>query len=439
MGSRAGAGIAVLFMLGMGACTGSGHQLPSISESERLEAIKAIEAAPPINPTTRTLAENEKIARGVVSKLQTATGALCAKEGRNCWFTFELKSGGEPNAYISNNQLVMTNGMAQYLQTEDEFAAIIGHEMAHYISAHQEERLQNQAAGALVAGLIFGALAGASGAYQYNPYQAQADMQNAMNIGAAIGQISYSKEQEAEADYLSSYILTRGGYNPVAAQQIWIKLAKMSGQTDKASLFDSHPSSPERLVAWEKSIEEVRYSADLLPNLKDAEPEARLQTARVLDDQINPENAEPETEPGIALAAVEHSTTTETAAAFAGNAPQQLNQPIARSDSQTFVRVNWEGVAYSIPGVAQITNTDDANGLVSVSMDTMGISCAGYWIRGRVDSSAETGDWELECSNGKAMSLKYLIQSDGEGRASGSDSLSNSVRFFIGGQVGETS
>ena len=53
--------------------------------------------------------------------------------------------------------MTITDSLAQYLNTEDEFAAVISHEMGHYLAYHHEEDMQNRMAGALVAGVIFGA------------------------------------------------------------------------------------------------------------------------------------------------------------------------------------------------------------------------------------------------------------------------------------------
>ena len=108
-------------------------------------------------------------------------------------------------------------------------------------------------------------------------------MQNIMKFGASAGGISFSKEHEREADYVAAYLLARAGYDPEAGNEVWIKLAKSNGKL-KTQLLDTHPAGPDRLAGWEKAVNEVRYSSDLMPNFADAEYEPRLQQARAFGD-----------------------------------------------------------------------------------------------------------------------------------------------------------
>ncbi len=300
-----GAAIAGSLLTG---CAGAEHKLPAISEADRARATQEIAAASSLKPTTRTAYENERIAREVLIRLQTAARPICAAKGRgSCWYTLEFSPKGEMNAYVLKNQIVMFNGLAQYLDTDDEFAVVLGHEMGHDISGHYEKAIQNRMAGALITGLIFAGIAKGTNAYQNNPYQAQSDTQTAMKIGAALGDISFSKEHEREADYMAAYLLARADYNPDAAGEVWVKLAKASGRM-KTRLFDTHPAGPDRLAAWQQTVDEVRYSTDLMPNLADAKDEPRLQQARIFNDPT----AKPSMrETDLALASPSYSSKTD--------------------------------------------------------------------------------------------------------------------------------
>jgi predicted Zn-dependent protease len=182
-------------------CAGADHELPVVSEEEHGQAKQKILTAPDLSPTTRTTRENEKVARRVMQRLQAVAMPICRSTERGrCWYTLQFKPEGELNAYVFQNQIVLYDGLAQYLDTEDEFAAVLAHEMGHDIAGHYEKALLNQKIGAVVAGAVF---AGAATAAGYDSYQAQYDMQTAMQIGAAIGSISFSKEHEREADYIA--------------------------------------------------------------------------------------------------------------------------------------------------------------------------------------------------------------------------------------------
>ena len=286
-------------------CAGAGHQLPAFSQADSASAAQEIAASAGLMPTIRTVAENERITRGVLRNLQTAAQPVCAVTDRgSCWYTLEFSPEGEMNAYVIKNQIVMYNGLAQYLESEDEFAVVMAHEMGHHISGHYEKGIRNRTIGSVLGGLIFAGIAGATNAYGNDSYGARRDMRTAMELGSGLGDISFSKEHEREADYIAAYLLTRAGYNPVSAGAVWVKLTKATGNME-TGLLDSHPAGPDRLAAWKQSVNEVRYSSDLMPNLAGAEAEGPLQTARVF--------SEPALDPvlpntGVALASRSYSS-----------------------------------------------------------------------------------------------------------------------------------
>ena len=261
------------------ACAVPSHQVPSVSEQESREAATKITAAPSLLPTTRTAIDNERISRKAMARLQPAANHVCLAAGQTqCWFRMQFSPQADFSAASYHNIIFMYNGLAQYLETEDEFALIIAHEMGHHIGDHFNEDAQNRAIGALIGGVLFGAAAYASGVYD-NSYDFQRDYTLITQIAAQLGNISYSKAQEKEADYLASYIMTKARYNPRAAGSVWAKLTKATGHVETA-LLDTHPSGPDRLAAWEKSVEEVRYSPDLMPNPVGTGEERKLQVAR---------------------------------------------------------------------------------------------------------------------------------------------------------------
>jgi predicted Zn-dependent protease len=85
-----------------------------------------------------------------------------------------------------------------------------------------------------------------------------------MQLGAQVGAISFSKEQEREADLLAAYLLERADYDLDKAGRVFTVLARMDERTE-ASLFDTHPAGPERIAAWEHAKAEVAASPDKLP------------------------------------------------------------------------------------------------------------------------------------------------------------------------------
>jgi predicted Zn-dependent protease len=111
-----------------------------------------------------------------------------------------------------------------------------------------------------------GGAAAASGADQAGANDA-AGM--GMTYGGKIGQLSFSKEQEREADLLAAYVLARAGIDLQRAGRMFEVLAKLDGYA-LSSWKNTHPMGAERVVAWRKAMAEVDASSDKLPTV--AEP-----------------------------------------------------------------------------------------------------------------------------------------------------------------------
>ena len=84
------------------------------------------------------------------------------------------------------------------------------------------------------------------------------------NLGGVIGGISFSKEQEREADYLAALILYRAGIDLDKARGFLVKMARASGKQD-TGMLDTHPAGPERIASWDRAVAEIRASSGRLP------------------------------------------------------------------------------------------------------------------------------------------------------------------------------
>ncbi len=85
-----------------------------------------------------------------------------------------------------------------------------------------------------------------------------------MQAGAGIGRVSFSKEQEREADYIAAVILHRAGYDLRKARGFLVTMARASGRRE-TGMLDTHPAGPERLAAYDRAAAEVVASGGRLP------------------------------------------------------------------------------------------------------------------------------------------------------------------------------
>ena len=257
-------------------CGGAAHLLPQVSEGETYRALSEINAAPDLKIHHCSLTQSRATVFRIAKRLQDAAGPVCAQlEESNCVFNVVFDGKDEMNAYATgDNKIVFFQGLAKYMESEDEFAAVIAHEMGHHIADHIDKNQGNQLIGSILSGLLFALVTASSPGY-VNSHQYGQDLQTAMKLGSSVGAISFSKEHEREADYISAYILARAGFDLAKVRVLWMKFTKESGRT-QTGLFDTHPAGPERLAAWDKSVAEVAASIDLLPKLDNAGAEEML-------------------------------------------------------------------------------------------------------------------------------------------------------------------
>ena len=448
MGSRDGPRVlcrlaAGVLTLAVAACTGTGHKLPVFSATQHQSALQEIAAAPGLRPATRTSAENERLARETLARPQSAAQPICRQVQRDkCWYSLTYERSPKVNAGILQNRMVFYDGLAQYLDNEHEFAAIIGHEIGHHLSFHYEEDAQNRAIGAAIAGILMGGLAAATGAYQYNPSGLQNDLSSAMRLGAQIGDISFSKEQEREADYLATYLMARAGYDPDAAASLWIKLAKISGRT-RTGLLDSHPASSDRLAAWRVATDEVRYSTDLMPNPKGAGNERPRQVARVFGggDGGSPKVAVAEAGPDLSALEAEKAPrqafTAERPAADSDPAPAPSDAAAADAESEAAglryaATGSWDGLFGAFAGTMSVDPGDGQSGGLVLTLSPEGatdrVACEGRWTAER-HGTLTLGTLSLDCGDGRTAEGRYRVTGTGDGLAGLEDEHGNFVEL----------
>lgn len=143
-------------------------------------------------------------------------------------------------------KIIFYSGIIEKLQlTDDEIAAIMGHEMAHALREHSREAmsraygvaLAKQGAGALL-GLGEGGMAMADTVAQYSLT------------------LPNSRSNENEADLLGLELAARAGYNPNAAVSLWQKMARAGGGAPP-EFMSTHPSSGSRIAALQAAIPKV--------------------------------------------------------------------------------------------------------------------------------------------------------------------------------------
>lgn len=146
-------------------------------------------------------------------------------------------SSDELNAYVlPSGKIIFYTGIIDQLSlSDDEIAAIMGHEMAHALREHSREQLSRRLAtqgGISLAANIFGL------------------SDNQLHIASLVNEfglnLPHSRTQEMEADRIGLELMARAGYNPKAAITLWQKMRQVSGDTPE--FLNTHPNSQNRIA-----------------------------------------------------------------------------------------------------------------------------------------------------------------------------------------------
>lgn len=249
-------------------CAGAVHQLPQISDNNLSLAQSEVQGAG--GPPVRRVVTDEEAGdtmRSALARIRPPADQVCAEMNVGvCQWNIRASANRSMNAGAGPNGLIFVNrGVVEYAANEEEVCLVFAHEIGHQAANHVANNQRNQATGALIGAVLMGAV-GAAASYR-SPYagtltRSAADTGAA--VGRSIGRISFSKEQEREADYLAAVILYRSNVDLDKARGMLVTLARATGRRD-TGLLDTHPAGPERIAAWDQAVAQIRASKGALP------------------------------------------------------------------------------------------------------------------------------------------------------------------------------
>lgn len=245
---RFGMILSIAGLLLLGACAGQVHHVPKPTERQMSAAERDVLAEPdlPTPPRSMTASEASQTLAAVVRRVHPAGQQVCHETGAgNCYWRYRFSPDRSLNAFSTKSGYVVLNrGLAEQTANDDEIAFVLCHELGHHSASHPANTGNNAMIGGLIGGLLLG--------------------ETGWAIGQQIGVISYSKEQEREADYLGVVIAYRAGVDLDKARGVVVKMARQSGKRE-SGLLDTHPEGAERLAGFDRAVALVRASNGALP------------------------------------------------------------------------------------------------------------------------------------------------------------------------------
>ncbi|MFM1876777.1 MAG: hypothetical protein RL266_2514 [Bacteroidota bacterium] len=196
----------------------------------------------------------EKIAAAATRYLQ-AKGASDRVAGFK--WSFNVAQSNEVNAWcMPGGKVVFYTGILPVCEDEDGIAVVMGHEVAHAIARHGNERMSQ---GLLVQG--GGMALDLATAMTNQPAQTRSLFQQAYGIGATVGAIlPFSRLHESEADEMGLIFTAMAGYDPGKAVPFWNRMSKLGGQRPPEFL-STHPDPDKRSAKLNELIPLARAYA----------------------------------------------------------------------------------------------------------------------------------------------------------------------------------
>lgn len=164
---------------------------------------------------------------------------------------FNLVKSTDVNAFcMPGGKIVVYEGILPITQNETGLAVVLGHEVAHAVAKHANERMSTQMVTQYGTAAAQTALGGQSAAVQ----QVAA---TALGLGAQYGvMLPYSRKQELEADKLGLIFMAMAGYDPSQAASFWVRMSQNSGG-GTPEFMSTHPSDDTRIKKIQEDLPEA--------------------------------------------------------------------------------------------------------------------------------------------------------------------------------------
>ncbi len=146
----------------------------------------------------------------------------------------------DANAFaLPGGKIGVYTGLLKVAENQDQLATVIGHEVAHVLARHSNERVSQQFAVEQGLSLINAIANPQSGTGQ--------TLMGLLGVGAQYGVLMpYSRIQESEADILGLDLMAKAGFDPRESTKLWLNMGRTGGG-QPPEFLSTHPSGSSRI------------------------------------------------------------------------------------------------------------------------------------------------------------------------------------------------
>jgi len=165
---------------------------------------------------------------------------------------FNLVESKEVNAWcMPGGKVVVYTGILPVARDEQGLAVVLGHEIAHAIAEHGNERMSQQLlaqyGGAALSELV-----------KDKPQETQQLWMSAFGVGVQYGALlPFSRTQESEADHLGLIFMSMAGYDPRGAVEFWQRMTSQAGGGAPPEILSDHPADATRIAQIQQELPEA--------------------------------------------------------------------------------------------------------------------------------------------------------------------------------------
>ncbi len=215
-------------------------QIASMVESQYRETLQQSTILPESDQRT-------KLVRSCGQRIATAVETFLKEHGMNDRvqeFQWEFNVADDPtvNAWcMPGGKVLFYTGILPITKDETGLAVVMGHEVAHAVARHGNERM-SQGILAQGAGMTLDILT------SENPGLARDLLMQSVGIGSQLGMLAYSRSHETEADKMGLIFMAMAGYDPREAPAFWERMSANAGGQAPPELLSTHPSDQRRIT-----------------------------------------------------------------------------------------------------------------------------------------------------------------------------------------------
>lgn len=204
---------------------------------------------------------NSKLVESVGSKIKNAAERYLNANGyqgylKDYRWEYKLVESKEVNAWcMPGGKIVVYSGILPITKTEGGLATVLGHEVAHALANHGQQRMS--------AGLLqqLGAV-GTQLAVGNKSAETQALAMQAYGIGSEVGGLlPFSRSHESQADEIGLTLMAIAGYNPEESISFWTRMAANSGGGAPPEILSTHPADATRINNLKRLIPKAKAEA----------------------------------------------------------------------------------------------------------------------------------------------------------------------------------